>query len=53
MKILNKETKTVIETTDKEAIARFKRYPDKFDFISDDSKKKTKKSSDDSKKEND
>ena len=31
MKFLNKDTKTVIETSDKRRIAKFKGYPDKFE----------------------
>lgn len=33
MKFLNRETKTIIETTDKDRIAKFKGYPDKFKEI--------------------
>lgn len=40
MKFLNKETKTVIETTDKIRIAKFKGYPDKFEEVKEDKKPK-------------
>lgn len=33
MRFLNKETKTIIETTDKNRIAKFKGYPDKFEEV--------------------
>lgn len=35
MKFLNKETKTVLEVTDKNRIEKFKGYPDKFIVIED------------------
>lgn len=33
MKFLNKETKTIIETNDKDRITKFKGYPDKFEEV--------------------
>ena len=33
MKFVNKETKTIIETSDKARISKFKGYPDKFEEI--------------------
>lgn len=40
MKFLNKETKTVIETNNKDRIAKLKGYPDKFEQKEDKAKKK-------------
>lgn len=40
MKFLNKETKTIIETTDKDRIEKFKGYPDKFEEVKAQANKK-------------
>ncbi len=40
MKFLNKETKTIIETNDKDRITKFKGYPDKFEEVKAEAKAK-------------
>ena len=42
MKFLNKDTKTIIETSNKTRIAKFKGYPDKFEEYTETKTKKSK-----------